>query len=264
MVVQSHTTPTPLWNSLMTQWWLAWSPSTWRWQRSHHPPLKIFRVCSYRYLRVHISEDLTRTTNITSLVKKDRQHLYHLRLVWKFKIFTGLQKTFLSAAIQSVISGGITTWYSNCSDQDWKSLHRVIRCAEHTTRTTLPCLQDIYTWQCRSSATRIMTDSRRPNHGLCVKLSIRTNIIYHTLIYTPCYLHTVFFFFCKYFYIYFLFIICISIIFFLFKFMSLFYSLFQFIFFKLYFLVALCLCTVYGVVAISVHCCCTCTIACEK
>lgn len=38
----------------------------------------------------------------------------------------GLQKTFFSAATQSVISRGVTAWYGNCSPQDLKSLHRVI------------------------------------------------------------------------------------------------------------------------------------------
>ena len=54
----------------------------------------------------------------------------------------GLQRNF-SAAIQSVISGSITAWYGNCNTQDWKSLHRVIRCAERITRTASLCLQDI-------------------------------------------------------------------------------------------------------------------------
>ena len=51
---------------------------------SHHTSIKIYRtpvekVSSYRYLGVHISEDQTWTTHITSLVKKAGQHLNHLR-----------------------------------------------------------------------------------------------------------------------------------------------------------------------------------------
>ena len=76
-------------------------------------------------------------------MKKARHCLYDLRILRKFKISTGLQRTFLSAVIQSVITGCITTWYCNCHTQGWKSLHRVIQCAEHITRTALPCLQDI-------------------------------------------------------------------------------------------------------------------------
>ena len=51
---------------------------------SHHTPLRIYetpveRIDSYRYLGVHISEDLTWTTHISTLVKKASQRLYHLR-----------------------------------------------------------------------------------------------------------------------------------------------------------------------------------------
>ena len=83
-------------------------------KRSHYASLKSYgtlleKVSSYRYLRVHIYEALTWTTHINSLVMKARQRLYHLRRLKKFKISTGLQKTF-SPNIQSVISGS----YLNC------------------------------------------------------------------------------------------------------------------------------------------------------
>ena len=113
-------------------------------QRSHYTPLKIFwtlvdKVSNCRYLRVHTAENLTWTANITSVVKKAKQHLYHLRRLRKIKISSGLQKTLFSAAIQSVISGSIITWYGNWSTQNRKSLHRGIPCTECITRTALPC-----------------------------------------------------------------------------------------------------------------------------
>ena len=62
-------------------------------QRSNNTPLWIYgtpvdRVSSYRYLGVYISEDLTWTTHISTLVKKSKQWLYHLRRLRKFKIST--------------------------------------------------------------------------------------------------------------------------------------------------------------------------------
>jgi len=37
------------------------------------------RVSSFRYLGVHITEDLTWITHIDTQVRKAQQHLYHLR-----------------------------------------------------------------------------------------------------------------------------------------------------------------------------------------
>lgn len=140
-------------------------------QRIHYTPLRINgnpveKVSSYRYLGVHISEDLTWSTHISTLVKKARQRLYHVRRLRKFKISTALQKSFYIATVESVLSGSITAWYGNCSSQDKIALHRVIRCAERITRTALPGLQDIYTRRCRSRANRIIKDIHHPNHKL--------------------------------------------------------------------------------------------------
>lgn len=140
-------------------------------QGIHFTPLRIYRtpvekVTTCRYLGVHISEDLTWSTHITTLVKKARQGLYHLRQLRKSKISTVLQKSLYTATVGSVLSGSITAWYGNYSSQNSKAFHRVIRCAERITRTALPCLQDIYTRQCRSGANWIIKEIHHPSHKL--------------------------------------------------------------------------------------------------
>lgn len=140
-------------------------------QKIEYAPLKIYgnpveRVSSYRYLGVLISEDLTWTTHTSTLVKKARQRLFHLRRLRKFKASSKLLVTFYTATVGSVLSASITAWYGSCSSQDRKALHRVIRCAERVTRTALPDLQDIYTQRCRSRAGRIMRDIHHPDHKL--------------------------------------------------------------------------------------------------
>lgn len=136
-------------------------------QRIHYIPLDNYgtiveKVNSYRYLGVHISEDLTRTTHITTLVKKARQHFHHLRWLRKFKIYTSLQQSY---TVESVLFRSITVWYGNFSSLNRKALHREIQYAEHVTRTVLPCLKDIYTRQCRSKANHINQDVH-PNKQL--------------------------------------------------------------------------------------------------
>jgi len=52
------------------------------------------RVSSFRYLGVHITEDLTWTTHIDTLAKKVNQHLYHLRQLTKFQVSWRILQTF--------------------------------------------------------------------------------------------------------------------------------------------------------------------------
>ncbi len=62
------------------------------------------RVCSFKYLGVNISEDLTWTTHIQTQVKKARQRLYHLQQLNKFRVSPAILKTFYSGAIESVLT----------------------------------------------------------------------------------------------------------------------------------------------------------------
>ncbi len=62
------------------------------------------RVCSFKYLGVNISKDLTWTTHIQTQVQKARQRLYHLRQVKKFRVSPAILKTFYSGAIESVLT----------------------------------------------------------------------------------------------------------------------------------------------------------------
>ena len=73
---------------------------------------QVERVDSYRYPGMHVSVDLTWTTRIFTLVKKVRQRLDHLRRLRKFKISTVRQRALNTAAVESVLTGSITTRYS--------------------------------------------------------------------------------------------------------------------------------------------------------
>ncbi|KAF7641893.1 hypothetical protein LDENG_00269220 [Lucifuga dentata] len=46
--------------------------------------------------------------------------------------------------MESILTGSTTTWYGNCTRQDWKALQWVVRSSKHTIRSFLPALQDIY------------------------------------------------------------------------------------------------------------------------
>ncbi|KAI5608749.1 gastrula zinc finger protein XlCGF28.1-like, partial [Silurus asotus] len=140
-------------------------------QERSYQPLNICgtpveRVDSFRYLGVHITQDLSWSCHINPLVKKARQRLYHLRLLRDFKLPSQVLKTFYTCTIESVLTGSITSWFGNSTMQDRRALQRVVRSAERTIHTELPDLQDIYSMRCRTRARKIVKDLSHPNNGL--------------------------------------------------------------------------------------------------
>uniref|UniRef100_A0A669EKF5 Reverse transcriptase domain-containing protein n=1 Tax=Oreochromis niloticus TaxID=8128 RepID=A0A669EKF5_ORENI len=113
--------------------------------REVHTPITINgaaveRVSSFRFLGVHLAEDLT----------------------WSGHIL----RTFYRCAIESILTGCITTWYGNSTAYNCKALQRVVRCAERIIGGELPSLQDIYRKRCLRKAGRIIKDSSHPSHKL--------------------------------------------------------------------------------------------------
>ncbi|KAI3368075.1 hypothetical protein L3Q82_026898, partial [Scortum barcoo] len=54
--------------------------------------------------------------------------------------------------------------YSSCTALNHKTLQRVVKIAQHITRTELPSMEDLYTQQCRKKADRIIKDPSHPRH----------------------------------------------------------------------------------------------------
>ncbi|KAI3353721.1 hypothetical protein L3Q82_004960 [Scortum barcoo] len=113
-------------------------------QREEHAPLSINgttveRVNSFRFLGVHISEDLTWT--------------HHTDFITK-------------CTIERILTGCITAWYSSCTALNRKALQRVVKAAQHITRTELPSMEDLYTQRCRKKATKIIKDPSHPSYKL--------------------------------------------------------------------------------------------------
>ena len=144
-------------------------------QQGNYTPLYISeqpveRVESFKYLGVHINNDFTWTVNIQSIIKKSRQRLYFLRLLRKFRVSTPILKAFYSSAVESVLTGSITTWYGSSTVRDCSALQRVVHSAERCIRAPLPALRDIYTRRVKTRARKIIKDITHPNNGLFKKL----------------------------------------------------------------------------------------------
>ncbi len=89
-----------------------------------HPPLTIDnstveRVSSTKFLGVHITEDLTWTTNPMSLSKKAQQRLHFLRRLKRASLPPPILTTFYRETFESVLTSCITVLYGNynsCKD----------------------------------------------------------------------------------------------------------------------------------------------------
>ena len=97
---------------------------------------EVERVTSFKFLGVHISEDLSWTPNITTLIKKAHKRMFFLRKLAKVHLSPQVLLNFYRCTIESILTTCITVWYCNCKDQ--KSLQRVVKITQRITKTTLP------------------------------------------------------------------------------------------------------------------------------
>ncbi|KAL0147809.1 hypothetical protein M9458_056886 [Cirrhinus mrigala] len=114
-----------------------------------HPPLTIDsstveRVSSTKFLGVHMTEDLTWTTNVTSLNKKGHQRLHFLCQLKRASLPPPILTTFYKGTIESVLTSCITVWYGNCSAADRKTLQWTVNTAAKIIGAPLPSILDIF------------------------------------------------------------------------------------------------------------------------
>ena len=116
-------------------------------KRTEHAPILIYgaaveQVESFKFLGVHITNQLTWSKHSMTVVKRARQNLFPLRRRKRFSMGPQILKRFYSCTIESILTGCITAWYGNCSASDLKALQRVVRTAQYFTRAKLPAIQE--------------------------------------------------------------------------------------------------------------------------
>ncbi|KAK1804700.1 hypothetical protein P4O66_003530 [Electrophorus voltai] len=153
-------------------------------QEQHYQPVRISgttveRVDSFKYLGVHISQDLSWSRHTNSLAKKARQRLHHLRRLRDFRLPSKVLRNLYTCTIESILTGNITVWFGNSTKQDRQALQRVVRSAERITHTELPDLQTIYYKRYQTKARRIVKDPTHPNNRLFSLL--RSGKCFHSL-----------------------------------------------------------------------------------
>ncbi len=140
-------------------------------QSREHTPITIDktpveRVYSFKFLSVHITEDLTWSTHTDAVLKKSHQCLFFLRRLRKFGMSPSILRSFYNLHCgEHPDRLCITAWFEQHRWQH-KALQRVVRTAHHIVGGELPSLQDIYTRRCIRKARRITNDSSHPSHRL--------------------------------------------------------------------------------------------------
>ena len=115
-------------------------------------------VHSFKFLRVHISEDLTRTTGCSKLVKKAHLRLFFLRTLRKNHLSSDILANFYHCTITSILTNCITVWYGSCSASDRKAMQRLVKGAQRIAREPLPAIEYIYRKLCPKRAGKINID----------------------------------------------------------------------------------------------------------
>ncbi len=124
------------------------------------------RVNSFKFLSIHITEDLTWSAHTDAVLKKTHQRLFFLRRLRKFGTSPSILRSCYTCTVESILTGCITAWFGNSTAGNRKALQRVVRTARHIVGGELPSLQDIYTRRCTRKARRIIKDSSHPSHRL--------------------------------------------------------------------------------------------------
>ncbi len=154
-----------MWRRQRRLWWTSGggTPLT----TPHWPSTaRLWRVSSTKFLGVHITEDLTWTTNTMSLSKKAQQRLHFLRRLKRASLPPPILTTFYRGTIESVLTSCITVWYGNCSAADRKTLQRTVNTAAKIIGAPLPSILDIFLARCSSKTNSIVKDPTHPSHSL--------------------------------------------------------------------------------------------------
>ncbi len=98
-------------------------------QSREHTPITIDktpveRVSSFKFLCVHITEDLTWSAHTDAVLKKAHQHLFFLRRLRKFGTSPRILRSFYTCTVESILTGCITAWFGNSTAGNRRALQR--------------------------------------------------------------------------------------------------------------------------------------------
>jgi hypothetical protein len=128
------------------------------------------RVESFKFLGVHITNELSGSKHTKTAVKRGRQNLFPLRRLKRFGMGPQILKSFYSCTREhSDRLHRHLVWQLTASAR--KALQRVVRTAQYITGAKLPATQDLYNRRCQRNALNIFSDPSHPSYRLFSLLS---------------------------------------------------------------------------------------------
>jgi hypothetical protein len=127
---------------------------------------EVERVTNFKFLGVHISQDLSWSLNTSTLIKKAQQRLFFLRKLKKAGLSPQILRNFYRCTVESIHTNCFRVWYGNCTMADRKALQRVVKTAQKIIGTSLPALTDLHHSRCLQRANKILKDHTHPSHAL--------------------------------------------------------------------------------------------------
>ena len=122
-----------------------------------------FVICSSK--SVWFSDDVTWTHHTDSMRNTARQGHFFLRRLRRLNMDARILCNLYRLTIESILTGCITAWYGSCTALNRKASQRVVKSAQHITRTEFPSMEDLYTRRCKKN-NRIIKESYHPSHKL--------------------------------------------------------------------------------------------------
>lgn len=98
------------------------------------------KVSRVKFLRVHLAEDLSCTTNNVAITKKAQQRLHPLRKLRKAGLPTAYLTTFYKGMVESILTYNYTSWIISCTEHGRQQLNRVVKTASRIVGAVLPSL----------------------------------------------------------------------------------------------------------------------------
>ena len=129
------------------------------------------RAPNFRFLGIHLDDDLTWSTNTSAIIKKAHQRLHFLRVLRNNQLPQELLVSFYRCSIESIMTYCICVWFWSCTVAERTALQRVVNTAQKIIRCPLPSLADLYSSRCLKKAQNIVKDPFHPGHGNLVLLN---------------------------------------------------------------------------------------------
>ncbi len=104
----------------------AQTTTYWKKEAKTHTPVYISgaEVNGFRLLGISITENLSWSSSISTLVKRAQKQLYFIRKLKRAKFPCQVLVNFYRGAPESILAGNISDWHGLCMAQDRRALQK--------------------------------------------------------------------------------------------------------------------------------------------